>query len=172
MREAQTRLFPHDGQAIQLSSSLSKDERDVMVALVPVLKTQLAASVEYYSSLAYSPDEGLISAAMQGAFNYHDIAAADAAARAACNKAKKSGSVSCRVAARILPQGFSNRDFTLSQPATAAFQESIRDWLTGSAMAVSRSTGAWGIGASADAALAECRIASKSASDCQVDVEN
>ena len=93
---------------------------------------------------------------------FHDTDAAAAFALAGC-EAKRSGASPCAVVALVRPKGWQARDLQLSLNATAFFN---RDYLTAAsprALATSASTGSFGFGAGAEAALADC--ATKSAAD-------
>ncbi|MDD9920719.1 MAG: hypothetical protein OXQ92_00315, partial [Boseongicola sp.] len=79
-KEARSVLFSTKNEAIQLSPALSKADQALIKNLVPLMEKQMRTPVWYYSSIAYSPDEGLVSEALQGAFNFHNVDAADRAA--------------------------------------------------------------------------------------------
>ena len=117
----------------------------------------------YYGAIAISPDEGLMSEATVAAANYHDTEAASKVALAECN-AKKTGKAPCVVAALIRPKGWEARDLQLSSDATAGFKADYKD----GALAVSNSTGAWGVGADDAAALAACAALKDQTKDCVV----
>jgi hypothetical protein len=115
----------------------------------------VAATQAYYGAIALSPDEGLMAEATVAAVNYHDTGAAQVAALAGCN-AKKKAKADCVIAALIRPKGRKDAGFGLSSDATAAFKDYDRK---AGAMAISPSTGAWGMAAgvaAAEAALADC----------------
>ncbi|KAF0171338.1 MAG: hypothetical protein FD162_3063 [Rhodobacteraceae bacterium] len=117
----------------------------------------------YYGAIAISPDAGLMSEATVAAANYHDTEAAAKVALAECD-AKKTGKTSCVVAALIRPEGWEARGLQLSSDATAGFNADYKD----GALAVSNSTGAWGVGADAAAALAACAALKDQTKDCVV----
>ena len=126
----------------------------------------------YFGAIAISPDEGLMSEATVAAANYHDTDAASAAALTECN-AKKKGKAECVVAALIRPKGWKDRGFQMSSDATEGFKNGY-DAKAG-AMAISRSTGGWGLGegaAATDAAIAACLIKAPKAKDCTVAIVN
>ncbi|MEL7025952.1 MAG: hypothetical protein AAGO57_01815, partial [Pseudomonadota bacterium] len=160
-------LFQPSGRMIQMSSKLSERQRRFISVLIPLMEKQLNKPLQYYGSIAFSPDEGFQSDASQSALNYHSTAAADRAAIAACNKNRKSGTRGCVLAARILPKGFSSQPLTLSTNATAAFEQVYQRSARPKALAVSASTGAYGVGSSNDA-MAVCRREAKGANDCQI----
>lgn len=121
----------------------------------------------YYGAIAISPDEGLMSEATVAAANYHDTAAASAAALDGCN-AKKTGKTPCVLAALIRPKGWKDDGFGLSSDATAGFKTYDRK---AGALAISAKTGAWGMAAgegAADKALANCAAPPREATDCAV----
>lgn len=120
----------------------------------------------YYGAIAISPDEGLMSEATVAAANYHDTDAASKVALAECD-AKKTGASACVVAALIRPKGWQDKGFQLSSDATAGFMSDV----TG-ALAVSPSTGAWGIGADADAAVQACAAKNDQTKDCTAVIVN
>ncbi len=123
----------------------------------------VGAAQPYYGAIAISPDEGLMSEATVAAANYHDTEAAQRVALAECN-AKKTGPSDCVVAAVIRPKGWKDKGFQLSSDATAGFKSDFAE----GALAVSRITGAWGIGADAEAAIAACVVKNDLAGDCAV----
>lgn len=156
--QAERQLPPTRGLALALSNQLSEQERAVVRAMVREAdRTQ--QSFRYHGSIAYSPSEGLTSESLQGAFNFHSVQAADRAALAACNAARKRGSARCQVAAQVLPQGYRPGGPQLSYDATAAFRSTYRSIPGEKALAVSERTGAWRIargGNAAAAAVAAC----------------
>ncbi|UWQ17019.1 DUF4189 domain-containing protein [Jannaschia sp. M317] len=129
------------------------------------------ASLKYYGALAVSPEAGLQNAASTGAFNYHSLDAARAAAIKECN-AKRPGGPACVVVAEVTPRRFEeDRALTLSQDATKVVAgRDFRRAGDNAAMAISEASGAWGIGDGADAAIAMC--AADGARDCEVVVAN
>ncbi|GIT91783.1 hypothetical protein JANAI62_22400 [Jannaschia pagri] len=128
------------------------------------------ASLKYYGALAVDPDAGLQNEASTGAFNYHSLEAARAAAVEGCSA--KAGGRSCVVVAEITPRRFrEGRSLTLSQDASRAVAgRDFRRAGANAALALSPSTGAWGLGDGGDAALAAC--AAGGARDCEVAVAN
>jgi hypothetical protein len=167
-RTARDALFGTRGSAIAVSGALSAGDQDIIRRTIDLLADQLNGPIRYYASIAYSPDEGLLSEALQSAMNYHSVADADAAALAACNAARTAGTRPCAVAARIVPRGYEARPLTLSYDATRAFQQAYRRERSPKAMAVSSASGAFGIGKSAEAAVAACRGDRANAADCRV----
>jgi hypothetical protein len=167
-REAQATLFSTRGTAVVVSDALSAGDQDIMRRTIGLLEEQLNGPVKYYATIAYSPDQGLLSDALQSAMNYHTVAGADAAALAACNAARAGGTQPCQIAARVLPRGYESRPLTLSYDATSAFGQVFRRAPSPKVFAVSESTGAYAIGPGAEAALATCRADRPGAADCRV----
>lgn len=144
---------------IMAKKVLPKDQAKV---LEMVARDQL-----YYAAIAISPDEGLMSEATVAAANFHDIDSASAVALSECN-AKRTGATECVVAAVVRPDGWQPGGVQLSSDATDDFQKAYN----GGALAISPSTGAWGIGGTADDALAACLVRNPDAPDCQVAIAN
>lgn len=135
-----------------------------------VLKT-VGVGQPYYGAIAIAPDEGLMSEATVAAANFHDVAAASVAALAECD-AKKKTATACVIAALIRPEGWKDQGFGLSSDATAAFKD--YDMKAG-ALAVSPSTGAFGMAAgegAAEKAVANCGAKNDKAVDCVLAVQN
>ncbi|WP_371153631.1 5-aminolevulic acid synthase [Jannaschia sp. 2305UL9-9] len=127
------------------------------------------ASLKYYGALAIAPDAGLQADTSTGAFNYHSLQAARAAAVAGCND-KRSGGAACVVVAEVTPRRYeAGRALTLSQDASRAVDG--RDFGragANAALAISPGTGAWGLGDGGAAAISTC--AASGAGDCTVAV--
>lgn len=131
--------------------------------------TQIAGQQRYYGAVAMAPDEGLMSEALVAAANFHDMPAARAAALAQCD-ARRSGGRACVVVMEIRPAGWTQRPVQLNTDATRAFEDTWRRAGGERALAISRSSGQWGIGTGAgatDAARAAC-AAMGPATDCAV----
>lgn len=148
-------IFPVKGVEVELlaDTGLAKDQQVVL--------GMVAEGQPYFGAIAISPDEGLMSEATVAAANHHDTDAASKAALADCN-AKKTGKAKCVVVALIRPRGFEARELQMSLAATTGFKADYKP--KGSAMALSPSTGAWGIASgdgAADAALAACAATAK-----------
>lgn len=160
-KAARKALFSLKGASVQMraDSGLSEQDQTVLAGV--------GAQQPYYGAIAISPDEGLLSEATVAAANYHDTAAAEAAALADCN-AKKTGSAPCVIAALILPESHEPRPLQLSVDATAALRKDYP--AKNGALAISAQTGAWGIGVGTEAALAAC--SGKGATDCAVVVQD
>lgn len=159
---AKSQLFPPDRELVQLSASLSKSDQAAIKSLIPLLEQQMQRPVDFYSSIAYAPDQGLVSEALQGAFNYHSPAAADRAALSAC---AANGGSECRIAARVLPRGYKERALTLSADATRVFERNFSRQSSPKVFAISPSSGAWGIGDDDASAISGC--GKGGAGDCQ-----
>lgn len=160
---ARQQLFAEKGYGIQVSGRLSDEDRQTVIAVIPLIAQQLNQPVRYYASIAYSPDDGLVHEALQGAMNYHTIAAADTAAIAACNKMKSPGAQVCRVAARVVPKRFEPSALTLSVEATVGFNKTFRKTRGAKSFAISEATGAWGMGTTDEAAKGRCGV-----DDCKI----
>ena len=139
---------------INAQGVLAKDEAKML--------GMVAKDQPYYAAIAISPDEGLMSEATIAAANHHTIEAATAVALGECN-AKKTGATECVIVAVVRPEGWEARPLQLSMAATEDFAN-----YTGGALAISAATGAWGIGASADEAVAACAAKQETATDCAV----
>ncbi len=120
----------------------------------------------YYGAFAASPDRGLYDESATAAVNYHDLDHAAAEALASCNARLKKGERPCVIVAEVLPKGFARKAprITLSMSATRAFRKSYLRARKHKAFAVSRTSGAWGMGTDARSgalaeaqALADCR---------------
>ena len=133
-----------------------------------ILKSVGAAQL-YYGAIAISPEKGLMFSTTVAAANYHDVAAASVAALAGCNAAKP-GKKDCVVAALIRPKGWKEKGLSLSSDATAGFKAEYQ--VSESALAISAGSGAWGIGADADGAIAACVARNPDANDCAVVIAN
>lgn len=153
---ARKALFSLKGYDVVLSDRLSKQDAATVKAIVPLMAEQLRQPVRYYAAIAWSPADGLVHESLQAAMGFHSIDAARAAAVAACEPERSSGSGPCEVAAVIVPKRYKAQALTLSLDATAVFDKSFRRAPSPKAMAVSRSTGAFGTGASDAAAISAC----------------
>lgn len=163
LEAARAQLFPVRGTAVQVSPNLSQKDRKIVVALVPLMAKRLSQPARYYTSIAYSPKDGLVHDSLQGALNHHSTAAADAAALRACEAKKSRGAGPCEVAARVVPKGYSKRALTLSVDATAAVNGQFARMRGPRSFAASAATGKWGMGKSDAAAIAACAV-----KDCEI----
>lgn len=124
--------------------------------------------VGYYGAIAVSPGEPVASNLMSTVANFHTPESAQAAALADCNARRTSGGP-CIVFATIVPKRYKPKNFTLSAAATEAFSKTYKKLDAPKAMAISPSTGAFGIDrGDGGRALAKCAAAAqaKGASDC------
>lgn len=162
-RSARDALFSPRGSSVAIVRGVLPEDQAELLAGV-------AAGQAYYGAIAVSPDEGLMVEATVAAVNHHSVEAAATAAVRDCN-ARKKGRADCVVAALIRPRGWEEgRALALSAMATEAFRSDYGR--SGArALAVSPSTGAFGLGkgeGAAEAALAAC--AEGGATDCAVAV--
>ncbi|MDF0600063.1 5-aminolevulic acid synthase [Psychromarinibacter sp. C21-152] len=156
-----------DAVSVAVNPGAGLNEKDAEIVDILVRSNDFS----YYGAIAFSPEEGLMSESLQGAFNFHDVQTASRAALAACSQAKQPGTEACVVAAQLFPRGYQPRTFQLSQDATAAFAD-YAESDGPKAIALSASTGAYGIGTGGDAqaqAVAECN-AQAGARDCRIAV--
>ncbi len=159
---AKSMLFDAAEAQVQIISGgpLSEDEAKLLTVVV--------ADQPFFGAIAVSPDEKLLeSKATIAVANFHSTEAASAEALRQCD-ALRTGKSACVVVALIRPKGWEKRSLSLSSDATAGF---VKDYpKSAGALAISGSTGAWGIAVgpgAADAAVKAC--AAKSAdTDCRV----
>lgn len=171
-RAASKALFSTRGHDVVVSETLSSKDAKTIEALIPLMQRQLSEPVRYYGAIAWSPRDGIVHASLQASLNHHSIDAAEAAALAACAPLRSDGAVSCEVAARILPRRYEARELTLSSETTTAFRQIYRKASGDRALAISPTTGAWGIGVSRVEALDACTNGPQSAEDCIVVVQD
>ncbi|SDZ38856.1 hypothetical protein SAMN05444004_112111 [Jannaschia faecimaris] len=121
------------------------------------------AQLKYYGAMAAHPPSGLQSERTQGAFNFHSVEAARAAALRTCGRG-------CVIVADIVPRGYRpGRSLTLNQDASRAVDgRDFRRAGPNATLAISEETGAWALGDGGSAALATC--AARGARDCVVAV--
>lgn len=161
--EARDQLYPADRVEVVRHDVQRLAAEEVQI-LAAVAQTQ-----KYYAAVAFAPSLGLMSEATVMAANHHSVDAARTAALAECG-ARASGVGACVIAMEVRPAGWEARALQLSSDATEAFD---RDFATGRgprALAISTSTGLWGLGQGADAgaeALSACQGTSD-AGDCAV----
>lgn len=152
------------------------DQPEVIVHDVPGLNDQERAALDmvartqrYYAAVAFAPDLGIMAEPTVMAANYHNPQAAADAALATCN-ARRTEGADCVLALEVRPMGFSQPALSLSADATEAFGSA---YLTGSgprALAISATSGQWGIGTGSTAAadaIETCRAGTE-VSDCAV----
>jgi hypothetical protein len=152
---AATMLYAPQPAEVEIVKDVLPKDQAKMLAMV-------AKDQPYYAAIAISPDEGLMSEATMAAANHHTVEAAVAAALAQCN-AKKTGATDCVIAATVKPEGWQAQPLQLSASATADFAT-----YAGGALAISALTGSWGIGATAEEAVAACTAKQEAATDCAV----
>ena len=161
-KAAKKALFAPDEIAIEVI------KHAFLVNNQPELLAEVAAAQPYYGAIAVSPGDGLMSEATIAAANYHSTDAATVAALAGCDAARKSDAP-CVIVALVRPKGWEARAVQLSADATVAFRKSYGG--QGAALAVSTTSGAWGMAKGADAgaaAIAACAAKLAGANDCQV----
>ncbi|SEM82945.1 protein of unknown function [Gemmobacter aquatilis] len=155
-------LYPAKGSAVEMLPQDVLSETDVKAL------TMVGTGQPYYGAIAISPSEGLMVEATVAAVNHHSTEAAEAAALKGCEE-KRKGEAACAVVALIRPEGWEARDLQLSSDATAAVQG---DYTAPGALAISGSTGMFGLAKGTDAgaaAVAACEEKAK-AGDCVVAV--
>jgi len=174
LRQARRMIFAEQG-AVQGEviphPSLSTTDLAILEQLVPTQK--------YYAAVAIAPDLGLMSEATIAAANYHDEANARAAALAACDAARlatvedadadeAAASTECTIVLVIRPEGWEpGRALQLNSDASAALRSDYRRLGRPRVMAISDSTGNWGMAADDAGALADC-----GETDCRAVVRN
>jgi hypothetical protein len=161
-------LFAPTGAEVELLKTdfLPKDQAELL--------RQVGAAQPYYGAIAVSPDEGIMVDATVAAANQHSVEAASVAARAACD-AKRKGKRPCEVVALIRPAGWEQRALQLSSGATAAFLDEYVKVTRDKALAISPTTGGWGIGKGRDAAakaVKDCATKDPKPADCVLAVQD
>lgn len=159
--QAKAQLFDVKGSSVEVipNDKLSRD-------MAKIIKT-VAEQQPWYAAIALSPDEDLMTseATVAGA-QFHDTDSAAAFALAGC-EARRTGATPCAVVALVRPKGWKARDLRLSLEATTFFTSTYLAAASPKALATSAATGAFGFGAGADAAIADC-AAKNEAQDCVV----
>lgn len=168
-KTARKMLFPVNGSTIDVSEDLSAEEADL---IAKVAKDQL-----YYGAIAYSPDQGILSDPLTGAFSFHDVSSAEVAALAECDRKRAEETAPCAIAATIRPRRWEARELQLSQQATKGFRAEYRNARSPKAMAVSAATGEWSVRTgegAAEAAMAVCTDLTngRGADDCRIVVQD
>ncbi|MBN8291746.1 5-aminolevulic acid synthase [Rhodobacter sp. NTK016B] len=162
-RTAQAMVFPA-GQIEVARYDLPGLSEQEIAALMTVARSQ-----PFYAAVAYAPDAGIMSDPTVMAANYHSPDAARAAALSGCN-ARRDGGSACTLALEVRPAGWEERALMLSSDATTGFTTDFAAASAPRALAISPSTGQWGIGTGRDAgsdAVAAC-IGGAEVSDCEV----
>ncbi|PWE31023.1 5-aminolevulic acid synthase [Pararhodobacter marinus] len=129
----------------------------------------VARSQQFYAAVAYAPDAGILSEPTVMAANYHSPDAARSAALEGCN-GRRSGGSACTLALEVRPAGWESRPVMLSADATTGFLTDFAAAPAPRALAISASTGQWGIGtgsAAASDAVSAC-TGGIEVSDCEV----
>ncbi|MDV7142894.1 5-aminolevulic acid synthase [Tropicimonas sp. TH_r6] len=137
--------------------------------LQKVLK-QGAAMMPYYGAIAVSPMEPQSSNLVANVSNYHSAQDAQKAALAICNARRTTGEP-CVILATVLPKRYKSRQLTLSAEATQAFDKKYRKLKAPKAMAVSPSTGFFGMDrGDGGRALSACNAQAKAKgnADCRI----
>jgi len=165
LREARTMIFAEDGA---VSWEVIEDPALTAADIATLDQINRVQPQPYYGALAMAPDAGLASEFTALAANFHDEENARAAALAACEANRAGDGAPCIVALVIRPEGWEpGRPLQLSAQATAALQDEYRALPRRSrVLAISPSTGRWGVGEGRDAAFAACGVA-----DCTAVVE-
>ncbi|PTX55677.1 hypothetical protein C8N43_0317 [Litoreibacter ponti] len=128
----------------------------------------LEANIPYYGALALTPSEGLFVEWLNAAGQHHSIEAARAAALDHCEANRKRASAPCVVVLEVAPRGAKDGvALSLSAPANEVLRDEYRKLKSPKAMAISESTGAFGI-AAGDAAGAIKTCGAAGATDCKV----
>ena len=161
-KAAKKALFSGDAIAVQVmkQSFLIDNQAEILGSV--------AVQQPYYGAIAVSPDEGLMSEATIAAANYHSVEAASVAALSGCDAVRK-GDAPCVIVASVRPKGWEARPIQMSADATAAFRKDYGG--KGAALAVSASTGTWGMAKgdnAAAAAVAACAAKMTDIKDCSV----
>ncbi len=162
--KAAKKMLFGDGSAVELGQADFIDP-----AMAEALK-QAAGSIPYYGAIAVSPGEPTSSNLMATMANYHSPQAAQKAALANCNARRTTGR-DCVVIATIVPKRFSPQPLTLSVEATKAFGKEYRKLDAPKALAISPSTGTFGIDrGDGSRAISKCAAAGqgKGAGDCMI----
>ncbi len=163
--EARAQLFHPERVEVVRYDAQGLSDQEVQIL------TSIAQGQKYYAAVAFAPADGLMSAATVMAANHHSVEAARAAALAECDD-RRSNEGRCVIALEVRPAGWQARDLQLSADATAAFAESYPNGRGEAALAVSPTTGLWGLGqggTAANDALAACATAGENdVADCAV----
>jgi hypothetical protein len=171
-RGAQRQLF-HESRAeliVHPYAGMSAAEQGVFKAVAD----QLAGSVPYYGAIAISPAEGINSRATTARGNYHSFESASAAVLADCNGARARGAAPCVVVAEVRPRNWQARALQLSAAATQMFRADYRRGRGERSLAVSPTSGGFGIGkgpGAASSAIAACNQVG-GVSDCRIAVQD
>lgn len=137
-----------------------------------VIEAQLRGTpgTGYYGAIAVSPGEPTSSNLMSTMANFHSPETAQQAALDNCNSRRTIGNP-CIVIATIMPKRYKAQPLTLSAQATEAFNKEYRKLDAPKAMAISPSTGVFGIDrGDGGRAISKCNAAAqaKGAADCVI----
>jgi len=130
---ARKMLFARKGHAVALAEDTGLSELHMSFVKLLIVDPEFKRAARYYGAMALSPSvfevtaaEGITDRArslVKFVGNYHSPAAADLAARSACDAARGRADAPCVVVARILPKRWKpDRALTLSQAATVNFR--------------------------------------------------
>lgn len=172
LRQARRLIFAEDGAVSgQVIAHPSLSETDLAIL------EQLIVTQKYYAAVAIAPDLGLLSETTIAAANYHDEDNASTAALAACDSARLAAAeaagsdeagADCVIVLVIRPEGWEpGRALQLNTDASAALRGPYRRMGRPRVMAISPSTGNWGMGEDDPAAITACGEA-----DCRAVVRN
>lgn len=169
-KTAQKELFSERGRIVTISDVgfLGKTEKDAL--------DKFAKSLAYYAAMAVSEGDPVANGSGVALANFHSPAAAEKAALAACN-ARRTVGKPCIIIARTYPRNFKVRDLSLSVEATTAFKKEYRRASAPKAMAISDSTGQFGIergdgGRAIAACNAKASKAPGGSADCRVVIQD
>ncbi|MEM9583961.1 MAG: 5-aminolevulic acid synthase [Pseudomonadota bacterium] len=141
---------------------------------VEKLLRTLGTTVPAYGAVAISPSEGLFVEWLNGAGQFHSLAAARAAALDYCDSNRKRGSAPCEIVVLVTPKGAkADAALTLSGPANAALRKDYRKLQAPKAFAISEKTGNFGFArGDGGRALSRCEAGGQGASDCKIVVSD
>lgn len=129
-----------------------------------------AKQFNYYGALAVSPGDPADTGSAVAVANYHSPQDAQRAALASCNAKRTSGGA-CVIVATVVPRGYRSGVPTLSEEAVDALKGDFRRMDSPKALAISPSTGFFGIArGDGGRALSTCaaRAAEQGQSDCRI----
>lgn len=170
-KTAKKMMFSHKGSEFVVLKQDFMSDADVKLLNLMSGMDQFKA-VLYYGAIAASPSDGVTHKATVATSTHHSPAAAAVAAISECN-ALRSGGPDCVVVAQILPKKYTEQTFSLSASATAILKKTYLRGGGPKAMAISPTTGSYGVAkgdGAVDAALATC--AAESAADCLIVVQD
>ena len=150
-REARDLVFAERGAVIgEVFPHEALSESDVVV-LGRIIETQ-----KYYAAIAFSPGDGLASIATIAAANFHDEDNARIAALAGCDEVR-TGQTPCVIVLIVRPEGWApGQALQLNTDASGALRRDYRRIGSVRYLAISDSTGNWGMGLTLEDAMNEC----------------